>query len=58
MATIRQLQKENDALQAENEELKRQYNELRDSVIESYDLLTDDALETEGSDEDSGDEDE
>ncbi len=57
MTTLKELRKENEALCEENEEVKQQYNALRNSVLESYELLTDEPLETEGGDGDDDDND-
>jgi hypothetical protein len=56
MQTRAELQKENDELREEVEEVKQQYNELRASVLGTYELLSDEPLETEGGDEDDDEE--
>ncbi len=59
MTMLEKLREENEALREENEEVKQQYDGLRNSVLESYELLTDEPLlETEGGDGDDEDSDE
>jgi cell division protein FtsB len=53
MTTLKELRKENETLREENEDLKQQYNELRASVLGTYELLSDEPLETENSDDDA-----
>jgi hypothetical protein len=56
--TRAELQKENDELREELEDVKQQYNELRTSVLGTYELLSDNPLDTEGGDDEDDEEDE
>ncbi len=55
--TRAELQKAYDELVGEHEQLKQDYNEVRESALATYELLSDNPLETE-SDDDDDDEDE
>jgi hypothetical protein len=54
MATYKQLEKENAALHEELDELKEQFNQVRETILASYELMPDEPFETES----DGDEDE
>ncbi len=56
--TRAELQKAYDELVEENEQLKQDYDEVRESVLATYELLSDNPLETSSDEDEDGEEDE
>jgi hypothetical protein len=57
MSTIKELRAENEAQCEKIEELEQKYDELRASVLGTYELLSDEPLGTENSDDDDDEDD-
>ncbi len=53
--TITKLQKAYDKLVEEHEQVKTDYNDLRESILASYELISENPLETASDEDDEGD---